>query len=78
MVIKLRRAYDPPRLGEGTRFLVDRLWPRGLKKESLAVDRWLKQVAPSAALRRWVGHDHHQRIGDKLEILIEVRAIRKS
>jgi uncharacterized protein YeaO (DUF488 family) len=56
-MIQVKRAYDPPQPGDGTRFLVDRLWPRGIKKEDLQVDDWLKEVAPSDDLRKWFGHD---------------------
>ena len=55
--IKLKRAYDPVDSADGTRFLVERLWPRGVKKTDLQVEAWLKDVAPSTALRRWFGHD---------------------
>lgn len=53
--IRVKRAYDPPARDDGKRFLVERLWPRGVKKEALAAD-WLKEVAPSTALRKWFGH----------------------
>jgi uncharacterized protein YeaO (DUF488 family) len=56
-VIKLKRAYDAPARGDGTRFLVERLWPRGVRKADLPLDGWLKDVAPSTELRRWFGHD---------------------
>jgi uncharacterized protein YeaO (DUF488 family) len=56
-VIQTKRVYDPPSASDGTRFLVDRLWPRGMKKESLQMDAWLKDVAPSDELRRWSHHD---------------------
>ncbi|MCX6668248.1 MAG: DUF488 family protein, partial [Methanothrix sp.] len=56
-MIRLKRAYDPPEAGEGSRFLVDHLWPRGVKKEALQLDAWLKDAAPSSELRRWFGHD---------------------
>jgi uncharacterized protein YeaO (DUF488 family) len=56
-VIKVKRTYDPPESDDGVRFLVDRLWPRGVKKEDLQLDAWLKDVAPSDNLRRWFGHD---------------------
>ena len=56
-MIKLKRAYEPASAGDGARFLVDRLWPRGVKKESLKIDAWLKDAAPSDGLRRWFGHD---------------------
>ena len=55
--IRLKRAYEPPSAGDGLRVLVDRLWPRGLSKTEAAIDRWLKEVAPSSELRRWFGHD---------------------
>ena len=54
--IKLKRAYERPDLGDGTRILVDRLWPRGVKKVDAAIDRWLRDIAPSAELRQWFGH----------------------
>jgi uncharacterized protein YeaO (DUF488 family) len=56
-VITLKRAYADASPGVGTRFLVDRLWPRGVTKESLHVKAWLKDVAPSTELRKWFGHD---------------------
>jgi uncharacterized protein YeaO (DUF488 family) len=55
--IRLKRAYEPPERGDGYRVLVDRLWPRGLKKNEAAIDEHLKEVAPSEALRKWFGHD---------------------
>jgi len=55
--VELKRAYEPPSPDDGMRVLVDRLWPRGLSKEQLAVDLWLKEVAPSDELRRWYGHE---------------------
>ena len=55
--IRLKRAYDPPSPDDGVRILVDRLWPRGLARDAAKVDHWLKEVAPSAELRRWFGHD---------------------
>jgi uncharacterized protein YeaO (DUF488 family) len=54
--VGLKRAYEHSSTGDGMRVLVDRLWPRGLSKEQLAVDFWLKDAAPSDALRRWYGH----------------------
>ena len=56
-MINVKRAYEPSDSGDGTRFLVERLWPRGMKKESLHMEAWLKDVAPSDSLRRWFGHD---------------------
>ena len=56
-MIKLKRAYDPVSRTDGKRFLVERLWPRGLSKEKLHIDAWLKEVGPSTALRKWFNHD---------------------
>jgi uncharacterized protein YeaO (DUF488 family) len=56
-MIKLHRAYDAGSPGRGRRFLVERLWPRGVKKSDLPVDAWLKEVAPSIRLRQWFSHD---------------------
>jgi uncharacterized protein YeaO (DUF488 family) len=55
--IKLKRAYDRPRADDGKRILIDRLWPRGLNKADAAIDEWMKELAPSTALRKWFGHD---------------------
>ncbi len=55
--LRLKRAYEPPEPGDGRRFLVERLWPRGVTKSALRLDAWLKDVAPSAKLRKWFGHD---------------------
>lgn len=56
-MITLKRAYDDASASDGYRVLVDRLWPRGIKKEQLALDLWLKDVAPSTQLRQWFKHD---------------------
>lgn len=56
-MIQTERVYEAKGKGGGQRFLVDRLWPRGVKKESLKMDGWLKEVAPSNALRHWFNHD---------------------
>jgi uncharacterized protein YeaO (DUF488 family) len=56
-VLKLKRAYDLASMSDGTRILVERLWPRGLSKTSLRVDAWPKDVGPSSDLRKWFGHD---------------------
>jgi len=55
--LKLKRAYEPAAPEDGERYLVDRLWPRGVKKATLVLTGWLKEVAPSNALRQWFGHD---------------------
>ncbi len=57
LMIALKRVYDEPKPGDGTRVLVERLWPRGLSKERAHVDIWLKEIAPSHELRTWYGHD---------------------
>lgn len=56
-MITLKRAYEPVAREDGTRFLVERLWPRGVKRDALRLDAWLKDVAPSTKLRQWFGHD---------------------
>lgn len=55
--IRLKRAYLPVASDDGTRVLVDRLWPRGVKKSEAAIDLWAKDIAPSASLRQWFAHD---------------------
>jgi uncharacterized protein YeaO (DUF488 family) len=54
--VQVRRVYDDPGSDDGVRVLVDRLWPRGIAKEGLHLDRWAKEVAPSTELRKWYGH----------------------
>ncbi len=55
-MIRIKRTYEPRVRGDGRRLLVERLWPRGMKKEALRSDAWLKEVAPSTQLRQWFGH----------------------
>ena len=55
--IQVKRVYDPPDRNDGARVLVDRLWPRGARKETVELTVWLKDIAPSPELRRWFGHD---------------------
>jgi uncharacterized protein YeaO (DUF488 family) len=55
--LRIKRIYEPADKADGTRVLVDRVWPRGMTKERAAVDLWLKEIAPSPALRKWFGHD---------------------
>ncbi|MFF8792298.1 DUF488 domain-containing protein [Streptomyces globisporus] len=69
--VRVRRAYDPVEDGDGTRVLVDRLWPRGVSKERAAVDVWLKDLTPSNELRSWY---HHDRIGRHAEFVERYRA----
>ncbi len=56
-MVQIKRVYDPSSRTDGTRLLVERLWPRGVKKASLEIKSWLKDVAPSAELRKWFSHD---------------------
>ena len=55
--VRLKRAYEPSNAKDGTRVLVDRLWPRGVSKEDAALDQWMKEIAPSTELRKWFGHE---------------------
>lgn len=55
-MIQIKRTYEPQTRGDGRRILVERLWPRGMRKEALAADAWMKEVAPSTELRQWFGH----------------------
>jgi uncharacterized protein YeaO (DUF488 family) len=83
--VKLKRAYEPAKPSDGTRVLVDRLWPRGVKKADAAIDEWMKDIAPSAALRKWFGHDperwrefrarYQKEVGQKPEQLDRLREL---
>jgi uncharacterized protein YeaO (DUF488 family) len=83
--VRLKRAYDPPSAEDGTRVLVDRLWPRGLRKSDATIDQWLKEVAPSTELRRWFGHEpsrwqefrrrYRAELSHKPELVDELRAM---
>lgn len=55
--VKLKRAYESPAAADGTRILIDRLWPRGIPKKKAALDQGMKEIAPSTKLRKWFGHD---------------------
>jgi uncharacterized protein YeaO (DUF488 family) len=57
MTFRIKRVYEKPATSDGTRVLVDRLWPRGLTKADAKLDLWMKEVAPSTALRKWFGHE---------------------
>ncbi|HEV2419497.1 MAG TPA: DUF488 family protein [Terriglobia bacterium] len=57
MSVSVKRAYDKAKPGDGFRVLVDRLWPRGVTKEKLKIDEWMKEIAPSPELRQWYGHE---------------------
>lgn len=56
-MIQIKRVYDQPSQNDGKRILIDRLWPRGFKKEDARIDQWIKEVAPSNELRKWFNHD---------------------
>ena len=56
-MLQLKRAYEPATASDGKRILVDRLWPRGVRKANAAIDEWMREIAPSAGLRRWFGHE---------------------
>ncbi len=81
--LRIKRAYEPPEPADGFRVLVDALWPRGVRKETLQTDLWAREVAPSAALRKWFGHDparwegflerYFAELDDKPEVLDPVR-----
>jgi uncharacterized protein YeaO (DUF488 family) len=57
IVLKIKRVYDPPSKDDGKRILIDRLWPRGLRKKDAQIDDWIKEISPSNELRKWYGHD---------------------
>ncbi len=83
--IKLKRAYEPPAADDGTRILVDRLWPRGVSKEHAALDQWMKDISPSTELRKWFGHDparweefrrrYAEELHQNVELLSQMRAL---
>ena len=72
--VKLKRAYEPAVPGDGTRILIDRLWPRGVSKSRLALDQWMKDIAPSSGLRKWFGHDPARWPGFRSRYAEELRA----
>ena len=61
--VQLKRIYEPPQKSDGYRVLVDRVWPRGLSKDAAQIDLWMKDVAPSTALRKWFNHDPARWVG---------------
>jgi uncharacterized protein YeaO (DUF488 family) len=85
--VQAKRVYLPSSPEDGVRVLVDRLWPRGVRKSEAAIDRWLKEVAPSTELRRWFGHDprkweefrhrYRSELSRKTTLLNELRTIAK-
>jgi uncharacterized protein YeaO (DUF488 family) len=72
-MIELKRAYDAAETNDGARFLVERLWPRGVRKADLPLDGWLKDAAPSPALRRWFGHDPRKWCEFRRRYFVELR-----
>ena len=71
--IELKRAYEPSNPEDGTRFLVERLWPRGVKKTELKIDAWLKDAAPSDGLRRWFAHDPKKWLEFRRRYFVELK-----
>ena len=74
-VLKIKRIYDTPTSADGYRILVDRLWPRGISKKAARIDLWMKEIAPSHALRKWFGHDPARWTGFQRRYRAELRAL---
>jgi uncharacterized protein YeaO (DUF488 family) len=78
--VRLKRVYEEPSEADGTRVLVERLWPRGVSKEGARIDQWLREIAPTAGLRSWYAHqqelwpEFRRRYGDELRTRAEARA----
>jgi uncharacterized protein YeaO (DUF488 family) len=72
--VEYRRVYDEPAASDGTRVLVDRVWPRGLRKEDARLDEWLRDVAPSTELRKWYGHEPERFAEFRRRYLAELKA----
>ena len=82
-MLKIKRIYDPVSRDDGKRILVDRLWPRGVKKDKASIDEWLKDIAPSHELRKWFSHDlskwhefkdrYRKELKNKLEFIERLR-----
>lgn len=85
MKLQLKRVYDSPARTDGARILVDRLWPRGLSKDKVKIDHWLKDLAPSDGLRKWFAHDpekwqefktsYHRELDANAEAVKKLRAL---
>lgn len=83
MSVRTKRIYEPASPGDGHRVLIDGIWPRGVSRERAAIDEWARELAPSAALRRWYGHDperfeefsrrYRAQLGDQRERLADLR-----
>lgn len=86
-MIRIARIYEPPQKNDGWRVLVDRLWPRGVRKEAARVDEWMKEIAPSNELRKWFAHQanrwaefqkrYRAELGRKKELIEMLRAMEK-
>jgi uncharacterized protein YeaO (DUF488 family) len=86
-MIRVKRVYEEPAKDDGYRILVDRLWPRGLTKERARVDLWMKEIAPSDALRKWYGHEpekwpefekrYHAELAKKKALLAEIQRLER-
>ena len=72
--VNLKRAYEPAAARDGTRILIDRLWPRGVSKSRIALDQWIKDIAPSSKLRKWFGHDPARWPEFRSRYVMELRA----
>jgi len=85
VVVKLKRAYEPAAPRDGLRILVDRLWPRGVRKADAGIHQWLKDLAPSTELRKWFGHDparwpefrrrYRAELKDRADLMKELRTL---
>jgi len=73
--VQLKRIYEPPQKSDGYRVLVDRVWPRGLSKDAAQIDLWMKDVAPSTALRKWFNHDPARWVGFQEKYRAELREL---
>ncbi len=86
-MVKVKRVYEKAEAKDGWRVLVDRLWPRGMKKEAAKIDQWMKDVAPTDKLRKWFGHDakkwgdfqkkYRAELKEKAELLAELKKMEK-
>jgi len=86
-LLKVKRIYEAPAPSDGYRILVDRVWPRGVSKERAAIGLWLKEIAPSAGLRKWFGHEpkrwpefqkrYRQELREKTSLVLQIRQIEK-
>ncbi len=73
-MLKIQRVYDPPSAGDGKRILIDRLWPRGLRKDDAKIDAWIKEAGPGTELRKWFNHDPEKWKGFKQRFFAELDA----